>query len=804
MTEKRILTLILGLFILLGSCYALITPAFEASDELWHYPMIRHLADGNPLPVQVYDPALAGPWKQEASQPPLYYYLGAALTFWIDTSDMEQVRWLNPHVDNGIITQDGNTNLAIHNPQANPWQGTLLAVRIVRLFSVLLGSATVYLTYRIAKEVAPARPEIALGAAAANAFLPMFLFISGAVNNDNLAIPLSSLAVWLMIRLVRKQHSVNSELFTVHRSLFTTHWLLSTDYWLLGIVIGLALLTKEGTFGLLPLAWGTLFIAAWQRNWQISNLQSLIFLFFRSVLAFVVLLIPVALIAGWWYVRNIQLYGDFLGWSAFIAVLGQRAHPADLAQLWGERWGFLLAYWGLFGGVNIPLPTWIYHIFNGMLLVAVLGFPFYVWREIRDWRLALISNLQSLISNLLSFVEHHFPLVVCLLFSVAVVYGLVQWATTTWSSQGRLVFTALSALTVLMVAGLVGWLPPRPAAWVMSGVGGFMLVVSAVSPFLVIRPAYQPKTVQLEHQLTQISADFGQSMRLVGYRVEETAVSPGSSLWVILEWEVLQPMDRDWSVFIHLNDPVLGRPIAQRDMYPGQGLLATRLLKPGQHILNRYLLQIPPTAIAPATLELTVGLYDYATHERLPLIHNSQSTIPNSQFLPCSSSSLPPCIVGSDALQLAQIPLTAVSGQYPNPVSVNFEDEIELVGYELIPRRTQPGGNVQLTVYMQAKRPISTNYTLFAQIVNLPDTTRYAAADITPAAPTSAWTVGHVQPITLSLALDPNTPPNVYPLILGFYTQTADGGFNRLRLVTENGRITNDDFLQLTFVRIDP
>ena len=27
---------------------------------------------------------------------PLYYYLGAALTFWIDTSDMEQVRWLNP------------------------------------------------------------------------------------------------------------------------------------------------------------------------------------------------------------------------------------------------------------------------------------------------------------------------------------------------------------------------------------------------------------------------------------------------------------------------------------------------------------------------------------------------------------------------------------------------------------------------------------------------------------------------------------------------------------------------------------
>ncbi len=116
MTEKRLLALILLLFVLLGSVYALVTPAFEASDELWHYPMIRHLADGNPLPVQVFDPAQAGPWKQEASQPPLYYYLGAALTFWIDASDMEQVRWLNPHVDNGVITVDGNSQLSHPRP----------------------------------------------------------------------------------------------------------------------------------------------------------------------------------------------------------------------------------------------------------------------------------------------------------------------------------------------------------------------------------------------------------------------------------------------------------------------------------------------------------------------------------------------------------------------------------------------------------------------------------------------------------------------------------------------------------------
>ncbi|MCB8925043.1 MAG: glycosyltransferase family 39 protein [Ardenticatenaceae bacterium] len=472
--EKRWLRLILGLFVLLGAMYALVTPVFEASDELWHYPMIRHLADGNPLPVQVFDPAQAGPWKQEASQPPLYYYLGAALTFWIDASDMETIRWENPHVNNGIITADGNINLTIKNPDWNPWQGTLLAVRIVRLFSVLLGAATVYLTYLIGKELAPNRPEIALGAAALNAFTPMFLFISGAVNNDNLAIPLASLAILLMIRAVGGRLSVSG-------NWITDNGLPITDYWktwlLIGTVIGLAILTKEGTFGLLPLALGTIFIAYWKgkRNAELhGEPQSYaekreVFWgdIFRNLgwtaVSFLILLLPVILIAGWWYWRNIVLYDDFLGWNAFIAVLGQRAHPASLAQLWSERWGFMLSYWGLFGGVNVPMPLWLYHILNGIVVVGVGGFVIYLAREIRDWRLEIrrnlqspISNLQTVISNLLDFVTNKFALVVCLLFVAAVVVGLIQWATTTWSSQGRLVFTAMSAECA--AGGGVDWL----------------------------------------------------------------------------------------------------------------------------------------------------------------------------------------------------------------------------------------------------------------------------------------------------------------------------------------------------------
>lgn len=795
--EKRILALILTLFTLIGLTYAIVTPVFEASDELWHYPMVQHLSNGNPLPVQVFDPAQAGPWKQEASQPPLYYYLGAALTFWVDTADMSQIRWLNPHVDNGLITADGNINLVIHDPAANPWQGTLLAVRIVRIFSVFLGAVTVYMTYRIGKELAPKRPEIALGATAVNAFMPMFLFISGAVNNDNLAVMLASLAIYLMIRMV-KAESRRQKAELVHNSQFKVIYSLL----LLGVVIGLGLLTKEGAIGLLPLAWGTTFIARWQKSAggqeggdrrslgageNAATFRLLISVSGRSLLDFTIVLLPVLAIAGWWYWRNIVLYGDWLGWSAFIAVLGSRAQPASLAQLWDERWGFMLSYWGLFGGVNVPMWTWIYHFLNGVLIIGVVGFGIYFIKEIKDWRLetgGLSLNLQSLVSSLLQFVESRFALVVCLLFSGAVVYGLVQWATTTWSSQGRLVFTAVSPLTILLITGLIGWLPQKPARLIMAGLGTFMFVIAAIAPWMWIRPAYQPETYQPAHEVYVMQPrqlDFGGQMRLSGFSVEPqalgtTAVQPGQWVDVVLQWEVLAPMERDWSVFVHLNDPVLGVPIAQRDMYTGQGLRPTSLLQRGEVLENYYRLFVPTTAVAPAQLELTVGLYDFATYERLPLEN------------------------GNDAATLAILQLEPVAGEYPNATAVNFMNELELVGYELAPRRAAGGETVNLRVYVQALRPLTTDYTFFAQIVD-EDTTRWASIDLGQS--TSTWEPGEVQIVEMPLTIAADAPPRVYPLILGVYTRTEDGGFQRLQLVTGDGRITQDDILNLTQIRID-
>jgi hypothetical protein len=828
-TCRRWLALILIVYTLLGVTYALTTPPFEASDELWHYPMIRHLADGNPLPVQVFDPAQAGPWNQEASQPPLYYYLGAALTFWVDTGDMEQVRRLNPHVEPGVLTQDGNINLAIHPPDANPWQGTLLAIRLVRLFSVLLGLITVYLTFRIAKLVIGNRYSVtgnrltdhrppALGAAAVTAFLPMFLFISGAVNNDNLIIPLVALALLLLIWAVKEEPGQLG-----YRLPWGNTAVSETSYWLLlGVVIGLAALTKITGVGLLPLAWGTLVVTRWQA-WQADNTHDGLITpavvgrwIIQATLRFLLLLLPVLLIAGWWYWRNVQLYGDWSGWNAFIAVLGQRNQPAGLAQLWGERWGFMLSYWGLFGGLNVPMPTWIYRLLNGVAILSFIGLLLYLARLIWCWprneinhrvhkghreKEKTLRSLRSLwlkfgeffhtaVSHIFRFTVHHFGLVVCLLWVAATVIGLIQWATTTWSSQGRLVFSALPAISTLMVVGLVGWLPPRPARWTLAGLGSFMFLIAALAPFLWIRPAYQPPTAAptLAHT---VDYNFNDQIQLTGFEIEPVPESihflpltsdllllqPGHAVWVHLSWEVLAPMERNWSLFLHLNDPVLQRPIAQRDMYLGRGLLATRFFEPGQQIVDSYYVEIPATAIAPADLEVTVGLYDFHTWERLPLAS------------------------GEDAARLTTLPLAPIVGDYPNPIDINFENRLRLRGFEVTPRLVTPGETVTLTLYWEAVRPLSQNYTIFAQIVD-DDTTRWASNDPEPEPPTSAWQPGQVQTVAMQLTLDEATSPDLYPLIIGAYTMTEAGDFTRLQLMTPDGRLT-DNFLQLTQIRVD-
>lgn len=740
------ITLILVLYLILALIYSVVTPIFEASDELWHYPMVKQMADHWALPVQ--NPKATDaeqPWRQEGSQPPLYYALGALLTFWIDTDDMSQVRWLNPHVNNGIITQDGNVNLAIHTDrEAFPWRRTVLAVHLVRFASVLMGAGTVFFTYLIAHQVLPGREDIALGAAAFNAFLPMFLFISGAINNDNLTWLLCSAALWQLLRLLNTSHPSSLPAFqpSDRRALV---WL--------GLTLGAGVLTKSSVLGLLPLTALAIGYVAWRRrSWRY---------FFEGGIITAGLVVA---IAGWWFWRNRRLYGDWLGLDMFYQVLGTRANPAPLRQLWGERFGFAMAGWGLFGGMNVPMDARIYDLLNWVAVASAAGLLLALIRQIGRSRLT-IRNLRFAVLLLVAW-----PTIVLVSWS--------QWARVTWSSQGRLVFSALSAFCVLMFYGLSQLVPQRFVRWLGLALGGGLLVVAATAPFIYIAPAYaRPPTLTdadiaaIPHRL---DVTFGDRMYLWGYELEATETRPGGTLALTLYWQSTASMNRDWSVFVHLLDE-FDVPIAQRDTYPGQGLYPTSLWPVGEALASRYVLQLGETVYAPSVAKLEVGLFDYAT------------------CFPCERL---PTNTGGDNVRFGKITIA------PNPVRFNFGDKIALVGYEMDTRRLRPGETLTLTLYWEGLAEMENNYSVFTHIRG-EGTQLWAMDDDWPLegdAPTAAWKVGQrvVDPHTLTV--HPDTPPGVYDVEIGIYlTETLE----RLRRITPDGRLV-DDYLFLSKVRVLP
>ncbi len=746
------LPLLLAVFVLLGAVYAIVTPLFEISDELWHYPMVKTLADGNGLPVQ--DPANPGPWRQEGSQPPLYYAVMALATSWIDTSDLPEVRWVNPHADNGIITADRNNNIVIHTSGENwPWTGTVLAVRLIRLLSVLLGAVTVYCTYRLALVVYPARPGLALAAAGFVAFTPMFVFVSASVNNDNLAITLSAAALWLMVRWLRAPAPPRLREIVV-----------------MGLLLGGGALSKVSVLGLWPLAGAALLGGEFLRSrpaltdWPRRLLPRL----GQGVLMAAVAL----LVSGWWFVRNLALYGDVLGWNAFLATVGERPHPATLLQLWGERAGFVQAYWGLFGGVSVAMPAWIYTVLTLMAGTALLGALAAGLLALRRWRALPLPSL-AIWSLLLGWL-------------VLIAVGLLRWSSLTWASQGRLIFPAIGVVSLLLAVGLDRIWRGLPAL----AVGGLALL-TAVVPFSVITPAYAPPPALSAADISAIAqplpnggASFGGEMRLLGYNLTVDTAQPGQALRLTLYWQSQIAMDRNWSIFVHVVDDA-GVILAQRDRYPGQGLLATTLLAPGQTWADDYVIPIPDAAYAPVPATLEVGLYDLADGAR-PLLPD-----------------------GADALTLAPVTIAARPvftaagiGEVPNPFGQNFANQIELVGYSYDRRTLRPGETLRVTLYWRALRPVPVNYSVFVHVRGLGETL-WGGADAWPqagAAPTAAWRVGEIIVDPYELTVKPDTPPGQYDIEVGFY----DAAGTRLQALADDGRPTDLDFVFLNRIRVAP
>lgn len=567
MREKILLVGILVAFIALGACYSIVTPLFESPDEVWHYAYVREIATRRGFPVM--QRGVAQAWAQEGTQAPLYYLLGAPLLAWMDARELTPLPAPNPFARIGeprAATND-NRNAFVRTSDENfPWRGTALGAHLLRWYSVALGALTVALTFALAREIFPAARALPFIAALFVASLPQFVFISASVNNDNLATTLATATLWQLARSAR--HGI-----TYRRAA------------MLGALVGAALLTKFNTITLVPLALLVIaFITLPRRAWRAAFVDASAFL-----------LVVVAL-AGWWYARNLALYGDLSGLSLIIEMIGERAAPMSLTRWFvAEIEGLRFSTWGVFGWMNVLAASAFYWFYDLLALVGCAG-------------LMLVAK---------TTVDHRPPTAQALLRRVALPALLALWCVVTFAAlvyynralpaaQGRLLFPALAAFVVLWARGIVALIPAR--AWVV--VGAAQLGIAALTPALFIAPAYTPTLVNaLPAEAIRVN-----DTTILGARVTNAPTQPGDAFDVTLYTRVTDANAARRALFVHVVNSA-DIIVTQRDSVIASG--NWNALTYPAIVADSLRVEIPLTAFTPDEWRIVIGAYDLDSRERL-------------------------------------------------------------------------------------------------------------------------------------------------------------------------------------------
>jgi len=678
----------------------------------------------------------------------------ALLTGWIDTSDFSAVYRINPHARIGVPLAEDNKNMVVHDPvrESFPFHGTVLAVHVIRWVSLLLAAVGIVFTYLIALTVFPGRRLLAVSATALHAFNPMFIFISASVNNDTLSIMLSSVAFYLSLRLLQPGAARGWRLLLT-----------------LGAVLAAGALTKLSALTIVPIIGIILVKAAWrERDWRPL---------WHGALAVGG---PLLLLAGWWYIRNLLLYGEPTGMAMMAEVAGRRSPDFNLLRLLREWQGFRYSFWAVFGGFTILTSQWVYTFFDVLSGCALLGLTIWFWRQRRHgpgWPIALM-----------------------LLWIGITFVGLVRWTMMTPASQGRLMFPTISALSLLMALGLAELLKSEMGSPGLL-LGAVLALIALIIPIRYIRPVYTPPPqVPIAQARSPAPSNpvymvFGERLALAGYDLDRRTVDVGEKFHLTLYWQTLKTFDRDYSIFVHVYDSQ-GQLVAQRDTYPGGGRLTTRQLQPGTQLVER--LEVPVTRVpggAPVT-RVHIGLCDYPAQECLSMTDERGAPIDN----------LP--------LTRIKIGKSTVSPQLPPgsiPLLANFGDLIQLEGYRLESKALREGEPayspkwaIRITLYWRVLNPPDRDYTLFVHLIDGRGKV-VSQSDHQPLGgdfPTSFWEPGEWVVDTFDLALGASMVGEDYRLKLGWYDPWPDGqdrlsNGQRLQLLDDQGQPLGDHILIL-------
>lgn len=738
--------LIFALFLLLGVAYSLVVPAFETPDEPFHYAFARHIAQGNGLPVQ--DPRSPGPWAQEGSQAPLYYLITGAATAPIDQSDFEAIAIPNPRANIGDPLYPGNKNFMLHSGRWRPLTGANLALHVGRWLSLLMGALTLWCLYRLATLTFAHNKTLALGATALAALIPQFLFLSASFSNDNAVIAASAFTLFWLARLL-----VKAEKEPIRR------W----EWIVLGVALGAAALSKLQGLGLIPLSGLVALFLAWRRRTPRLALEALLFTG-----------LPALLIAGWWYARNIALYGDWSGLSHLMEINGRRQEPLTWKNFWPEFDGLRYSAWGVFGWFNILLPDWFYRTMDVVTVIGLSGAA-----------LATVASLRNAAAHSSPFSPRLLLLLWLWLGMMAVL--LLYWTLQATGSQGRLLFPALPSVAILLVVGIEFWLRWLPALWrrpPLIGVTGVLGAMSIYALGWLLPNAYYapPPVTTIDARATQLDVRYGdeERLRLLALRLDAERVRIGESLPVTLYLQTTAPLEQDYQLFLQLLDEN-GVEIANLTTHPGWGRNPTTFWTPGAIYADAYLLRVTRRidSWAPLAARLYVGFIDPATEAEgtyLPLPAYNSAGEEITPFIgvvtveppTAPELSLPAEEVGSEFGGVIRL----------DQVAVQWKDETRTLIVESL---------------WEALGQPATDYTAFVHVLDA-EGERVGGYDQAPAGdrfPTHRWRAGDRVLSRSEIALPDPLSAGDYEVWVGLY-ESASAGALRLP-VTSAGLVLAGD-----------
>lgn len=741
---------ILAAFLVLGVAYSVVNPLHEATDELRHYRFIQHLIQLDRLPVQGELSCSA-----QGHHPPLYYATAALVVGGIDTGrdvcyePPGNPFWAYRYWDVGR----DNKNQYLHGPdEAFPWRGEALAAHLARFVNLLFGAITVWLTWATARAIWPDRRSLAAGSAALVAFNPMFIYMSGAINNDVIAAAAGAVVVFACVRLLLDEGGL------------TWRWGV-----VLGLLYGLALLSKFNLAAIIIVIEAAVTWVAWRRRqwrqWLVVN---------ALILGLTLLL------AGWWFVRNQMLYGEPTGVERLTELWGVR-DPRDSFGLAVRELPYVwTSLWGRFGYGQIPLPNRLYLGLLVAALAALAGYGMALIRRRTAELRAAAAPLALLALNVLVF------------FGVIFNYLLISPA----GPMGRFFFPALSAFGILLFYGLSLWLPgatgdsagagarraraERALAWATAG---SLVVLSFVALFGSLAPAYaRPPSFDATETLPNpVDVQFDSLVKLRGYTLDPGPIEPGEPIGIALYWEVTDQPPGDYLLFVHAVDRATGALVAQRDTHPGLGNFPSSQWQPGDRFVERLNLFVPETAYTPSEVDISTGLYVPG---------------PDGYRLGITDATTGEGL--GDAYVLGHLPLVpridAPDPSLPNPSAHNFEDRVQLVGYAYDSRTPPAGEALGLTLYWQALQPGLEDYEVQIRLLG-PDGAVLSSFEAPPGGserPTSSWTPGQTMAAGHTIALSPELAGQTLTVQVALRDMVTE---QRLNLVGEDGRWLDDKLL---------